>query len=421
MKRGEKMTTFDELYNRLVKASLENRGNEELENIRKEEFDPHQLDCLLYPKKYAPVIRIGDCDCPESQRNCGVKCLFDALYRDEKGNVEIDPNRCVGCSECIDSCKAKKLVASRDILPALAAVHSSKAPVYAMIAPAFISQFSEEVTPGKLRTAFKMLGFAGMVEVALFADILTLKEALEFNKNIVKESDFQLTSCCCPMWISMIRKVYHELLPHVPGAVSPMAACGRAIKLLHPDALTVFIGPCIAKKAEAREPDVSDSTDYVLTFQEMKDVFDFTKLNLADLPEDERDHSSRAGRIYARCGGVSEAVQSTSKRLSPERKITVRAHKADGVPACKAMINDLLAGKIDANFLEGMGCVGGCVGGPRILIPREEGRENVNRYGEEAQYQTPIDNPYVIELLHRLGFDTVESLLEDNRIFTRKF
>jgi iron only hydrogenase large subunit-like protein len=153
----------------------------------------------------------------------------------------------------------------------------------------------------------------------------------------------------------------------------------------------------------------------------MKDVFDFAKMNLADLPEDERDHSSRAGRIYARSGGVSEAVQSTSKRLSPERKITVRACKADGVPACKTMINDLLAGKIDANFLEGMGCVGGCVGGPKILIPREEGRENVNKYGEEAVYQTPIDNPYVIELLHRLGFDTVESLLEDNRIFTRKF
>lgn len=416
------MTTFNELYDRLVKASVKNKAPQELEKIREEEFDPHHLDCLLNPEQYAPVIRIGECTCSDSsQAACEGKCLFDALYRDEKGNVEINKDLCVGCSACIDSCQAKKLTASRDILPALAAVHDSKAPVYAMIAPAFISQFSKDVTPGKLRTAFKQLGFAGMVEVALFADILTLKEALEFNKNIVKETDFQLTSCCCPMWIAMIRKVYHELMPHVPGAVSPMVACGRAIKSLHPGALTVFIGPCIAKKAEAREPDVSASTDFVLTFQEMQDVFEFAKLNLAGLPEDERDHSSRAGRIYARSGGVSEAVQRTSKRLSPDRKITVRAHQADGVPACKAMINDLLAGKIDANFLEGMGCVGGCVGGPKALIPREEGRDNVNQYGEEAIYQTPIDNPYVIELLHRLGFDTVESLIEHSDIFTRKF
>ena len=416
------MTTFNELYDRLVKASVENKEPQELEKIREEEFDPHHLDCLLNPEQYAPVIRIGECTCSDSsQAACEGKCLFDALYRDEKGNVEINKDLCVGCSACIDSCQAKKLTASRDILPALAAVHDAKAPVYAMIAPAFISQFSKDVTPGKLRTAFKQLGFAGMVEVALFADILTLKEALEFNKNIVKETDFQLTSCCCPMWIAMIRKVYHELMPHVPGAVSPMVACGRAIKSLHPEALTVFIGPCIAKKAEAREPDVSASTDFVLTFQEMQDVFEFAKLDLAGLPEDERDHSSRAGRIYARSGGVSEAVQRTSKRLSPDRKITVRAHQADGVPACKAMINDLLAGKIDANFLEGMGCVGGCVGGPKALIPREEGRENVNQYGEEAIYQPPIDNPYVIELLHRLGFDTVESLIEHSDIFTRKF
>lgn len=416
------MTTFNELYDRLVKASVENKAPQELEKIREGEFDPHHLDCLLNPEQYAPVIRIGECTCSDSsQAACEGKCLFDALYRDEKGNVEINKDLCVGCSACIDSCQAKKLTASRDILPALAAVHDAKAPVYAMIAPAFISQFSKDVTPGKLRTAFKQLGFAGMVEVALFADILTLKEALEFNKNIVKETDFQLTSCCCPMWIAMIRKVYHELMPHVPGAVSPMVACGRAIKSLHPEALTVFIGPCIAKKAEAREPDVSASTDFVLTFQEMQDVFEFAKLDLAGLPEDERDHSSRAGRIYARSGGVSEAVQMTSKRLSPDRKITVRAHQADGVPACKAMINDLLAGKIDANFLEGMGCVGGCVGGPKALIPREEGRENVNQYGEEAAYQTPIDNPYVIELLHRLGFDTVESLIEHSDIFTRKF
>ncbi|HEX2986360.1 MAG TPA: [Fe-Fe] hydrogenase large subunit C-terminal domain-containing protein [Caproiciproducens sp.] len=420
--RMKMMTGFNELYNRLVKASVENRVPEELEKLRHEEFDPHHLDCLLNPEKYPTVFRIGECACSESEKAaCAGRCLFDAMYRDEKGNIAIKKDLCVGCSECIQNCRAKKLMDSKDILPALAAVHEAKAPVYAMIAPAFINQFSSRVTPGKLRSAFKMLGFAGMVEVALFADILTLKEALEFDRNILRESDYQLTSCCCPMWIAMIRKVYHELIPHVPGSVSPMVACGRAIKALHPDAVTVFIGPCIAKKAEAREKDVAASTNFVLTFQEMQDIFNFADLNPEDLPEDERDHSSRSGRIYASTGGVSEAVQSTVKKLNPDRKITVHAIQADGVPACKTMLNDALQGRITANFLEGMGCVGGCVGGPKALIPWKDGRENVYRYGNEATYQTPIENPYVIELLHRLGFDTVESLLENSDIFTRHF
>ena len=414
--------TFNELYDRLVKASVENTVPEELEKIRREDFDPHHLDCLLNPEQHPPVIRIGECVCSESEKAaCAGKCLFDALYRDETGNISVNKDLCVGCAECIQNCRAKKLTDSKDILPALAAVHDAKAPVYAMIAPAFINQFSRDVTPGKLRSAFKQLGFAGMVEVALFADILTLKEALEFDKNIVKEEDYQLTSCCCPMWIAMIRRVYHELMPHVPGAVSPMVACGRSIKTLYPEAVTVFIGPCIAKKAEAREKDVADSTDHVLTFQEMRDIFEFAGINPAELPEDERDHSSRAGRIYASTGGVSEAVQSTVKRLNPDRKITVHAAQADGVPACKAMLNDVMQGKITANFIEGMGCVGGCVGGPKALIPREEGREHVYQYGDDALYPTPIDNPYVIELLHRLGFDTVESLIEHSDIFTREF
>ena len=182
---------------------------------------------------------------------------------------------CVGCEECIRRCREKNLTASRDILPALAAVRTGTAPVYAMIAPAFVSQFDRGVTPGRLRSAFKQLGFAGMVEVATFADILTLKEALEFDRNVQSEQDFQLTSCCCPMWIAMIRKIYHELMPHVPAAVSPMIACARTIKKLYPDARTVFIGPCIAKKSEAREPDLAGDVDFVLTFQEVRDIFDF--------------------------------------------------------------------------------------------------------------------------------------------------
>ena len=187
-----------------------------------------------------------------------------------------------------------------------------------------------DVTAGKLRTAFKLAGFYGMIEVALFADILTLKEALEFDRSIHTDKDYMLTSCCCPIWVVMIKKIYHELIPHMPPSVSPMVACGRAIKRIHPEAVTVFIGPCVAKKAEAREADISDAVDYVLTFQEISDVFQKMSIDPSALPEDMRDHSSRGGRIYARTGGVSEAVQDTLNRLKPERNIKLKAIQADG-------------------------------------------------------------------------------------------
>lgn len=411
------MTSFDELYRRLLDQAV--RGETPLPGD--EDFDPHHLDCLLHPEKHALVWHIKDCGCKEGEQRCAAACLFSAIGRDGEGRAVIDAGKCAGCGACVEACESGALTAGRDILPTLASVKEAKGPVYALVAPAFHGQFSAEVTPGKLRSAFRAVGFDGMVEVALFADILTLKEALEFDRNIHTEEDFQLTSCCCPMWIAMLRKVYHELMPHVPGAVSPMVAAGRTVKLLHPDALTVFVGPCIAKKAEAREPDLLGAVDHVLTFQEVRDIFAAAGVEPAAMEDTEKDHSSRAGRIYARTGGVSEAVRKTVERLRPDRDIGVRTRQADGVPACKALLEAIRAGDHGANFFEGMGCVGGCVGGPKAILPREEGAANVDRYGDEAQYPTPLDNPYVLELLHRLGFDTVEDFLEKSDIFNRTF
>ena len=416
------MTTFRELYQKLVTEAVKGTDTVKLQDVLHDQYDNNQLDCLLHPKKHPVIWHIGDCTCsPEQQEACAKNCPFEAIQPNHEGNIQINDKLCVGCSSCIDHCSGEKLVASHDTLPALKAIRNTSGLSYALVAPAFLGQFSQEVTPGKLRTALKQIGFDGMVEVSLFADILTLKESLEFNHNIHDETDFQLTSCCCPIWIAMIRKIYNSLLPHVPGSVSPMIASGRTIKHLHPDAVTVFIGPCMAKKSEARESDLAGAIDYVLTFREMEDIFNAMKIDPSKMEESDKDHSSRAGRIYARSGGVSEAVKDSVKRLSPNHPISIRSQQADGVPACKAMVNELMAGNIHANFYEGMGCVGGCVGGPKSIIDRSQGRENVNEYGDSATYPTPIDNPYVIELLHRLGFDTVESLLEKSEIFTRHF
>lgn len=411
------MDSFNSLYNKLLYAAINKKIEEELKKLT--EFDPYHLDCLLNPEKHSTVIRLGNCGCSDEQKEeCETICDFNAIDKDQNGNISISDG-CVGCAKCIDYCIKKNLSDRKDIMPVFDLINNSSEPVYAMIAPAFTSQYGPEVTPGKLRTAFKRLGFAGMIEVALFADILTLKEALEFDIAIKTDEDFLLTSCCCPMWIGMIRKVYNDLVPHIPPSVSPMVACGRSIKKLYPKAKTVFIGPCIAKKAEAREKDILDAVDYVLTFQEVADIFKATSIEPEILSEDLRDHSSRAGIIYARTGGVSEAIHNTLDYLNPNRKIPFKSKQANGIPECKALLNEIKEGKITANFLEGMGCPGGCVGGPKRILDTEQGTEYVNEYGNQALYKTPVDNPYVMELLKRLGYSTIESLLEEDNMFIR--
>jgi iron only hydrogenase large subunit-like protein len=375
------MVTFKELYKRIREESTLQGGPISVEHNR-DEFDKSQLNCLFNPEKN-PV----PCD----------------------------------IQKYITTCNEEGTKISKDVLACLEALAGKQTLAYVLIAPSFLGQFEEQVTPGMLRNAFRKLGFDGMVEVAIFADILTLKEALEFDQNITTETDYQLTSCCCPMWIGMIRKVYSDLLPHVPATVSPMIAAGRTVKILHPGATTVFLGPCVAKKSEAKEPNLKGAIDHVLTFQEAKELFELMKVDLTAFDDSEKENSSRSGRIYARAGGVSEAVKSTVERLNPNRKIVIQTRRADGVVNCKTMMNELIAGNTTANFFEGMGCSGGCVGGPKVIVDKEITTDKVNEYGEKAIYRTPIENPYVIELLHRLGFDTPESLVEDNEFFTRRF
>ncbi len=409
------MKSLDELYYHMLKsAAVDGKV------VIPESEDAHWIDCLLHPNQHALVWRVKPCVCPPDEASCAAACQWDAMVPGPQG-MKVDKTACVGCQACIDACQLGSLQANKDILPVVQELHEYDGPIYALIAPAIAGQFGKEVTIGKLRTALKQLGFTGVIEVAVFADILTLKEALEFDKNITDETDFQLTSCCCPMWIAMIKKFYHQLLPNVPGSVSPMIAGGRTVKMLHPQAKTVFIGPCLAKKAERREADLAGAVDYVLTYQELKDVLSVTHIDVKALPEDVKKHASKAGISYAYAGGVAEAVRRAVEKLDSQRAIGVKPQQADGVPACKAMIQHILEGERQGNFFEGMGCAGGCVGGPKAIIPKEEGKAYVEAYRDTAPYETPMENPYVIELLKKLGFETIEEFLTKSHLYDRAF
>ncbi len=288
--------------------------------------------------------------------------------------------------------------------PLLDILKTDEVPVFASVAPSIAGQFGGGVTTGHLRTVFKYLGFTDMIEVALFADILTIKEAYEFDQLVKSEEDFFLTSCCCPIWVKLVERNYPHIFDHMSLNVSPMIASGRFLKKIYPEAKVIFVSPCKAKRVEASDPELTGAIDFVITFKELKDFFSLINLNPADMYENNKDQASYAGRIYGRTGGVSLSVKSVVNRIAPHRLIDLKAKKIDGIKNCRKILNDLSTGiNIGANFIEGMACVGGCVGGPETNIDSEKATKILNNHGEDSLIMTPMDNNNILHILNKFG------------------
>ena len=356
--------------------------------------------------------------------NCQLSCPFNAiLYDENKKNTYIDYTLCVGCGLCIDSCKDGKFLDKIDIIPIADLIKNNKT-VIAAVAPAIIGQFGENVTLDQLRAAFIKIGFTDMIEVAFAADMITIKEAVEFNNHVNTPEDLMITSCCCPMWVGMLKKVYNELVPNLSPSVSPMIGAGRIIKKLNPEAKVVFIGPCIAKKAEAKDKELSNDIDFVLTFQELDSIFKSLNIDPASFDGvPTKEYASKGGRLYARTGGVSTAVYEAIQELYPEKSKLFKSLKAEGVKQCKDVLEKALNNKLDANFIEGMGCVGGCVGGPKALIPKEQGKVFVDRLAFNSPIKVATHSNTMDDVLEKLNITSLKDF-EDNektRIFHRSF
>lgn len=379
-------------------------------------LDPHESDEVISENDEEALMGIGSepiivantaaCDlCQNKSSNCEKACEIGAISRDSTGKIVIDYEKCLGEGHCVSSCEFGALAEKSQFVPLINLLRKHTSPVYASVAPAFPGQFSENVTAGKLRAGLLQLGFTDMVETALFADLITMKEAFEFDEKVKTEQDFMLTSCCCPVWIKLIENKYPDLAEHISPAVSPMIASGRVLKAFDPDAKVVFIGPCIAKKSEAVLPDLKGAIDYVLTFQELATIFEAAGIDLANQPDEEKATASWAGRVYAHTGGVSAAVETTLNKLVPHRAQKFIPIKLDGIPDCQNTLDKIKSGTIGANFIEGMACKGGCVGGPGRLLSPAQGRDLVKQYGEQSHARTPVENPHIYAILARLGSD----------------
>ena len=365
---------------------------------------------------------VRDCESIEGKSKCQSVCPFDAIIKiSGEDDKWIDESLCMSCGRCIAVCDKGNYLETPQFLP-LAHLLKQEEQVIAIVAPAIAGQFGKEVTLDQLREALIQVGFKDMIEVAMAADVLSIKEALEFDAHVQKAGDFMITSCCCPMWVAALRKVYHKLVPDVSPSVSPMIAMARIIKALNKDTKVVFIGPCIAKKAEAKEKDLVGDVDYVLTFEELQIIFDALDSNpenCSGLPS--IDYASTGGRLYARTGGVSQAVWDIVDQLYPKKRVLFSAVQVDGMKDCKTMLEDLEHGKVKASFIEGMGCKGGCVGGPKAIIDAVSGKEAVNAVAYDSAIKIPVHSQVLKELLKQIGIPNIEALKENHSMFERSF
>jgi iron only hydrogenase large subunit-like protein len=363
-----------------------------------------------------PLVSVLDeicdiCEKENEKKPCAGSCGHGATDYSREGGIEIDNDKCLTCGSCIPNCPLDAIIDKIEFVPIIRHLKEKRHHVYAIVAPAFIGQFGEGIKAGQIRSALKYMGFRDMIEVALLADLLTLREAYEFERLVHTKEDYLITSCCCPIWMNMVQKGYPELLEHFSPAVSPMIATGRVLKELNEDAVVVFLGPCIAKKNEAKDKDLQGAVDFVLTFREMEEIFKALDINLNNMIDDHKEQSSLGGRIYGRTGGVSKSVEMVVKRLVGEN-VDFRAVQANGVKECKEALDKLKANTLEANFVEGMGCKGGCVGGPRSILNIDRAAEVLNEYGEEAVFKNPIDNERIATIMERTGIKDAEDIIE---------
>lgn len=321
-----------------------------------------------------------------SKRPCENACKVKAISvsGNETKAAFIDNEKCIACGACVYQCPFGAIMDKSFFLDVIDMIKGSDSgknyKLYAVVAPSISGQF-RDATLGQMVSAIKALGFHNVIEAALGADMVAFSEAKELT-----EKGF-LTSSCCPAFVSYVKKEFPALEKHISHNLSPMATIARYIKQTDPSAKVVFIGPCTAKKAEFQLETVRPYVDCVITFEELQALIDSRDIDVSALSDDVLDNASYYGRIFARSGGLSDAVRQALKEQGLD-DFDYKPTACDGIEACRLALLKAGKGLLSENFIEGMACVGGCIGGAGCLTHGEKNKSEVDKYGMEAFEKT---------------------------------
>ncbi len=307
---------------------------------------------------------------------CEKACPVDAIFKDESGEVKIDFDNCIFCGKCVGACPFGAVHEKSQIIDVLKQIKSG-AKVVAMVAPAIMGQF--ECTPQQLKSAIQKLGFNEVYEVAQGADITIKNETDEFEQRLEEGAEFMTTSCCAS-YNEFVKKHLPGLQPFVSHTKTPLYYTAELVKKEHPDAVTVFFAPCVAKRIEAAE---NPNVNYVINYEELNAWFNAGTNGANEWGEgsDFKYNASAGGRGFAGTGGVAKAVQSLLPDDIPTQALIINGLDKESIKSLKTYAK---TGECDAgNLIEVMACTGGCLGGNATVSEYKAAAKRLEQYVEK--------------------------------------
>ncbi len=316
-------------------------------------------DCLTLKKSNCK-------NCYKCIRFCPVKSI-----RFSGNQAHIIGNECVLCGHCFVVCPQNAKEITSEIEKVKVMIQSGD-PVYVSLAPSFIANY-DGVGIESMREALKKLGFADAEETAIGATLVKN----EYDRMLEEDNrDIIITSCCHSVNL-LIQKYFPAELPYLADVMSPMQAHCSDIKRRYPQAKTVFIGPCVAKKDEAEY--YSGLVDAVLTYEELTG---WLKEQQIELKQNADCNNESRARFFPTTGGILKTMK--------KENLSYTYISVDGMENCIAALHDIESGKIHRCFIEMSACIGSCIGGP---VMEKYHRSPVQDYIAVAGYAGKKDFP----------------------------
>ncbi len=309
---------------------------------------------------------------------CEDSCPVGAIKKDETGFASIDYDKCINCGRCTAACPFGAVHERSQIVDILKAIKSKKK-VIAMIAPSIVGQFPGTIY--QLKTAIIQSGFDDVYEVAQGADITANTEAKEFVERITEKGDNFMTTSCCAGYNQLIKKHLPEIKPFVSDTKTPMYYTAEIVKKENPDAVTVFVSPCVAKRAESFE---NPNVDYVLNYEELGALFIAKKIQITELEGGKYPvESSKQARNFGVTGGVAESVKASLRDEETIKPLVINGLNKDSIKQLKKYAT---CGSCEGgcNIIEVMCCEGGCIGGNATINNQKTAKKQLETLLNES-------------------------------------
>jgi len=311
---------------------------------------------------------------------CEESCPVGAISKNESGKERIDYSKCTYCGACMRECPFGAMMDKGQLVDVIRKIMEGKK-VAALYAPAIAAQFRAE--PGQLEGALRKAGFSETYEVAVGADVTADHEAVEFEERMAR-GDILMTTSCCPAYVRAVKIHVPDLVPCVSETRSPMHYTAEIAKNDDSEQVTVFIGPCLAKRKEGLDDPL---VDYVLSAEEIGALFVAKEIDVGECESAATArHPTASGRNFAQSGGVAAAVKLRLAHPESLKPFVINGLDREGMKKLLAFGKAASSGApAEANLVEVMACAGGCIAGPSVIANPKVAAVQLKKYADKGK------------------------------------